>query len=396
MPGGIILNLQTIKKLFAKLKKTKSAKALKTAGIVLAVLCVVFVAVFLSARALGNVAFSNVTDSVRMFFDSFSGGDGFPYQLENLNTVDAVALDDSTLILYKDSSVVINKAGKEINRVQLNITSPYIAVNNGRAIIYDTAVNNVYLQSRTELLGELSLDNKLLTATLGKNGVFAVATDHATAQSCLTVYDKHLQPVFSWLCVNEKIADIAISDDGKTFAVSAVGAENAKIYSRLVILDIDSDKIVKEHKFVDTFLMRVVFTDRDRIVAVGDDVIASFNTKYEMTASVSFTQGSLRLIDTDESGNTVICLASPGASRTKVIKFAANGKQSFEADVKCDASDVCVEGNKTYLMDGGIVTVLNRKGEVTETVDLENDKVREFFVSSGDIYAIFNGKINKY
>ncbi len=378
------------------MKNAKSAKALKTAVVVLAVLCIVFVSVFLSARTLGNIAFSNITDSVRMFFDSLSGGNGFPYQLENLNTVDAVAIDDSTLVLYKDSSVVINKSGKEINRIQLNINSPYISVNNGRAIIYDTAVNNVYLQSRTELLGELKLDNKLITASIGANGVLAVATDHATAQSCLTVYDKHLQPVFSWLCVNEKIADIAISDNGKTFAVSAVGSENAKIYSRLIILDIDSDQIVKEHKFVDTFLMRVVFTDKDRIIAVGDDLIASFDKKYEMTSSVSFVQGSLKLIDTDESGQTVICLSSPSAKRTKVIKFGSNGKQMFETDVNCDASDVCVEKSKTYLMDSGVVTVLNRKGEETEPVDIGNDKVREFFVASGDIYAIFNGKINKY
>ena len=219
--------------------KKLAKKILKILRIPLVIL-VVCCALFLSARLLGNVAMSNVTDTVREVRTLFSKGEGYPHALDSFEFRKVTAIGGKPLTVYKDSAKVLSSSAGEVFSMKLDSADSKVISKNGRALIYSNTSNKLILQSKTEKLGEIEEAGTVVTAELAKNGYVAVSYASDEYQSVLSVYNTHFEKVFQWNCAQERISDIALSKNGKNIVVTAVGAENAEIYTRVIIFNINS------------------------------------------------------------------------------------------------------------------------------------------------------------
>ena len=206
-----------------KLRNKKNLKKFLSLLIVPAVLIVVGLAFLISARILGNVAVSNTIDGLRSVGTLFSDGEGFPYTLgeENISKIEMIG--NRILILSEEKSTVLDyKAGKWFEN---QVTSPdaKVITQNGRALIFSSGSDKVILHSKTEQLGTVTADGRVITATLGYNGWFATSHTGEESQSVLTVYNNHFEKEFQWNSSNERISAIALSKNGKKVAVAAIG-----------------------------------------------------------------------------------------------------------------------------------------------------------------------------
>lgn len=359
------------------------------------VILAVIAALFLSARLLGNVAVSNVTDTLRLTGEIFKKGGEYPYSTDVSRLRKVVPVGSSPLLIYDDSSVVLGSSANEIFSLKLDSADSKVITQNGRALIYSTSSNCVILQSKTEELGSIKEDGAVVAAALAKNGYFA--TSHATEenQSVLTVYSNRFDAVFRWNCSQERIADISISSNGKKVAVAAVGAENAEIYTRIIVFDVNSTELLADVKYSGTLFLRVAFTTSNKVIAAGDNRTVVITSKGEAVDELVYPEDSILAVCSDDNGNTVVFYEEFGGSKTGMVRFSSSGKKTCSVVLEGIPDCVTAYGGKIAVVNSQEITVYSLTGKVTRTFEAKNFP-SEVFCCSGEIYTVESGAVCKY
>lgn len=359
------------------------------------VILVVAAALFLSARLMGNVAVSNITDSIRQIKTIFIKSEGYPYSLETFNFRSAVSIGGGPLVVYDKSTLVMNAAADEIFSMTIEHTDPKAVARNGRALIYSPTSNEVVLQSKTEKLGSISEQNPVTVVALAENGSFATSHAADENQSILTVYNNRFKKIFQWNCSQEFITDISLSSNGKRVAVAATGVENAEIYTRILIFDIDSAEPVKDIKYSGTMFLRVVYTASNKIIAVGDNKTVVHNKKGEVIDEHVYSDDSLLAVCADDDGNTTVCYEEFGGSKTGIVRYSTSGKKTCSVVIDGVPDCVAAHSGRIALASGNRITVYSSKGTEVKVIETENTVAR-IFICSGTVYTVEGGAIHKY
>ncbi len=374
-------NMLTAKKIF---------KIIRIPVVILAVAA----ALFLSARLMGNVAVSNITDSIRQVKTVFTKGGGYPYSLDTFNFKKADSIGSGVLAVYNDSTAVLNSSAEELFNMQIKPGSRVIT-QNGRALVYGTASNEVILQSKTEKLGSVTEESAVVVAALADNGSFATSHASEKHQSILRVYNSRFKNVFQWNCSQERIADIALSSNGRNLAVAAVGAENAEIYTRIIVFNIGDAEPKADVKFSGTMFFDVVYTASGKIIAAGDNRTVVLNKKGETVDETVYAEDSILAVCSDDSGNTVVCYEEFGGSKTGIVRYSRSGKKTCSIVVDGIPDCIAAEGGRIAVASGNEIVVYSQNGKEVKRIDTENS-VMQLLISSGTVYAVDGGAIHKY
>ena len=375
-------------------RKINIKKVLRALRIPIVAIAVV-IAVFLSARLIGNVATSNATDAIRQIKSVFSNGGGFPYSLESREIKKIDSIGNRMLILSSDESLVLDRKAGEQFRLQLGNAESKVIASNGRALVYSNSSGKVILQSKTEQLGTVEAESAVVTAALSKKGNFAISHTDKNGKSILTVYDRKLEKEFVWSCANERIAAISLSDDGKRVAVSAIGVENAEIYSRVLLFDTRESEAVYDMKLSGTLFLKVCCSSKNTVIAVGDNRTVVFGKDGGAVDEITYAENSISNVESDDKGNVAVCVSEFGGSRTSVTVFRKNGKRACAISIDGEPSDVDIGSDKVAAAVGGEILVFNFKGAEKKRIQTENSPTQVFAVS-GDYYTVESGAICKY
>ncbi len=359
------------------------------------VILVVCSALFLSARLLGNVAMSNVTDSIREAGTLFSKGEGYPHAVDSFDFRKVTAIGSKPLIIYDGSTQVLSSSAGEIFSLKLDSADSKAISKNGRALIYSNTSNRVILQSRTEELGRVDEEHTVVAASLAKNGYFATSHASDESQSVLSVYNRYFEKVFQWNCSQERISDIGLSKNGRNVVVTAVGTENAEIYTRVIIFNINSAEPKADLTYRGTLFLKAIYTDSNKIIAVGDNKTVVLDKNGDTVEELVYSEDSIAAVCADDVGNTVICYEEFGGSKAAVVRYSKNGRKTAQFTVDGTPDCIAVSGGKIALSSGTDVTVFTSSGGESRSIDAEH-AVTELFWCSGTLYTVENGCIYKY
>lgn len=359
------------------------------------VIAVVIVALFLSARLVGNVAMSNITDSLRQVKTLFSKGQGFPYSLENISAKKIDAIGSRMLIIGEDESLVLDSKAGELFSCQLGSAESKVISFNGRALVYSNGSGKVILQSKTEQLGSVEEQGAVITAALAKNGWFATSYSAEGTQSVLTVYNNRFEKEFVWNCANERIAAIALSPDGKRVAVSAVGVENAEIYTRVLIFNTKETAAAYDSKISGTLLLKMFFPSDKAVIAVGDNKTLVLGENGEKLDELAYSENSVSLVEADEKGNVAVCCSEFGGSKSIVTVFKKDGSRACSLSIQGEPAGMDIGSNKVAVALGNEIIVYNLKGEEKKRIQTLA-AAEQVMICSGDFFTVENGNICKY
>ncbi len=369
-----IRNKATLKKVF---------RIIRIPVVVLAVVA----ALFLSARLLGSVAVSNITDGIREIKTVFSRGEGYPYQLDAFNYRKSFAIGNRPLILYNDSSKVLSSSAGDLFDLKLEYADSKVLSKKSRALIYSNSANKIVIQSKTEKLGEFTEEGTVVAAALAKNGSFATSYSNEDYQSVLSVYNSRFKKIFQWNCSQERIADISLSGNGKKVAAVAVGTENAEIYTRLLVFDVGSSKPLADICFDGTLFLRVAYTTSGRVIAAGDNRTIVLNKKGELLDELVYSEDSLYAICIDDNGNTVVGFKEFGGSKTGIVRFSASGRKTCTFSVDGIPDCIVADGGRIAVATGTEIAVYSSGGKQTKDIQTDNP-VSEMFICSGTVYSV--------
>lgn len=375
-------------------KNGKINKLLKKLQIPIAILVVIIFILLIYASA-GETKRSNIADSFRAIPSTFGDSPGYPYSEDDLSLMKMVLIGDKPLLVSSSGVQVLSPDADELFNLHLEWGDTKAVSSNGRALIFSNTSDKSYLISRTKELAEFDADGITYTGTVSKNGSVAIASRLDDVQSYVQVFNTRQKLIFAWECSKDYVSSLALSSSGKKVVVSAVGVENAEIYSRVILFKSGKDAPSFEKKYRGTSILKTVYTSGGKIIAVGDNKTVILNSKGKELQTVEYADDALYSVNNDLSGNTLLAYKEFGGSKIKVIVIPSVGKNNKEFELDYMPSCLDIRKNKVCASVGNEVTVYSTAGNVKKKYDCKSN-VSSVSLTSVGIFTVENGSICKY
>ncbi len=381
-----------------KFQRKKNKKLIKKiyriVRIPVAVLAVVF-ALFLSAQMLGDVAVSNVSDVLRQLPYLFSHGSGFPYTVEDADNVNLELIGDSPAVISNGTLTVLSSTARKMCEIPLGFSNEKIIARGGRALIYSNNSSVAVISGKTEKVGEFTAESAIVAAALSKNGRTAFSFTSDEAQSVLAVYSQRNKEIFRWNCSKEYISALALSPNGRSVAVSAVGAENAQIYSRFIIFNIKKTVPEADVRLEASMILKLISGSHGRVIAVCDNRTVVFNKNGEILLELNYGDDSLISAVSDGKGNTLVCYKEGGGSKINAARISASGKLTCTVTVGEQPECTCIRAGRFVLVNGKTVTEYSSSGKERRKFETQEEP-SEAVIASNCVYTVENSQLCKY
>lgn len=379
-------------------KRTKQNRAgRRSAAKPLFCVLVVFAAIFVIERTVGNVALSNVSDAVLSFVSSVGDGSSYPYSAAGQNVKEIKRIGHELMLVKNEGITILDFSSSVLLNLGLKYSDAAVSVKNGRAVVFDRNANKFCVTGKTKSLYPGETKGAILTAVMGKNGYVAVATLSEDAASELTVYDRGMKEYFKWKCVSDYIADMSISDNGKNIAVIVLGVRDAEIFSKLWVFEMGSGEPLASFEYGGTTLVDVEYTGKKQIVVLGDNLRSVISP--DMTRKdESFSGNTLGCFASAENGRQAVVLLPYGKENTpKLCVYAKDGTKSFEESFFGRITDVaCSSSHAAVLVEDKIYS-FDSVGRLAGIAELdEKASGIEILATAGAVYALFDDRIEKY
>lgn len=241
----------------------------------------------------------------------------------------------------------------------------------------DVGETSLRVLSKTKVLYEESFPHKLLTGAIGKNGAVAVASRGESSQSMLTVYNKNHKEIFVWHCAAENIVAVAVSDNGKRAAVSAVGAKNGEMYCKVHIFDFAYGEPIASFDYTQT-VSGLQFLSGDRLLLYGKNVF-TITDGTEKVLEEDLSLNTLSRLYTDDNGFTAAVLSKYGSSASKIIKgYDRKGNLLFETELSQSVKGVSCDNMYVSVLTDSFLYNFNHKGETVGKSAVDADGLQPF------------------
>lgn len=375
-----------------KIKLTKQAKAILCA--VFAVVLVLLI-VFTAAQKLGNVTVNTMTESVKSYFMGMGSGEGYPYEID-ADSVRNISADNSNLmILLNDKTAMLNSTAKEIMPKKHSYKNPAMKTNANRVIVYDLDSENFRVQNNSEIKGEFKADGRIMAAAIGRSGNYAVGTYGNDVQSVLTVYGANNKKIFIWNFKSERIADIALADNGKYAAVATLFSKGGKISSKLYVFNFKSDKYVSCFDYDSTVLVSVDYSKDTDVVAVGDNIRTYISNGKTKKDDMNFGADKLHNYCMADDGISAMVRSKYGSSSLSSLCVFKNNKERFSVDFDKEVKWVSVDGKYTAVLFENEVRTYNRRGKQVGSISFAGDPLR-VEVDGSKVYVLTSVNLQCY
>ncbi len=375
-------------------KNGKINNLLKKLRIPIAVLLVIILILLIYA-SVGETRRSNIADSFRAIPSSFGDSPGYPYSEDDLSLKKMLLIGDKPLVVTSTGVQVLSPDADELFNLHLEWGDTKAVSANGRALIFSNSSDKSFLISRTKELARFDADGVTYTGTVSKNGSVAVASRLDNVQSFVQVFNTRQKFMFAWECSKDYVSSLALSSNGKKIVVSAVGVENAEIYSRVILFKSGKDAPTFEKKYRGTCILKTVYTSGGKIIAVGDNKTIILNSKGKEIETIEYADDALFSVNNDLSGDTLVAYKEFGGSKIKVLIIPSFGKKNKGFELDYMPSCIEISKNKVYASIGNEVKAYAANGNIKKQYNCSSN-VSSVHISSVGIYTVENGSICKY
>ncbi|MGN0571549.1 MAG: DUF5711 family protein [Candidatus Fimenecus sp.] len=360
--------------------KKRSTKAQTRSLAVLKAVCmiaVLLILVVIAAYRFGNITFSSVGDYFTALVSDTKSGDGYPYYFESTNVESVQTVGSDLFVLGDDATFVLDNTARKLGYTQHTFSNPVSYSAGGRVLLLDVGETSFRVLSKTKILYEENFPHKLLTGAIGKDGTVAVASRGESSQSMLTVYNKNHKAVFVWNCASENIIAVAVSDNGKRAAVSAVGAENGELYCKVHIFDFSYSEPIASFTYANT-VSGLQFLSGNRLLMYGKNVFTVIADD-ESVLEEDLSLNTLSRVYTDDRHFTAAVLSKYGSSASKIIRgYDRKGNLLFETELSESVKGVSCDGTYVSVLTDNFLYSYNHKGELVGKSAVDADCLKPF------------------
>ena len=237
-----------------------------------------------------------------------------------------------------------------------NMSSPVTVSSERRVLMYESGNYRLLVFSRKGEEFSKIMDNEVITADMNVKNQVAVATLNDRYLGQVTVFDSSGNEVLTWYSADSYVTDVALSEDGKRFAVTLLRVENGEEISRVCIFEIGETEPSADFSFEGETVFEVRRLGESGFLTVGTSSAAFFNGASEMTGKYQYGGESLTHFTVAGSDAFFVFDPEDGTGNLTAVTVNPSGDEKARTVLET-AEYVCgAEDGRVYVCAGGAVT----------------------------------------
>lgn len=376
---------------FLKFRKEKKRKSLTKKIISAVIKCLILVLIILVI----SLVYQNRHDLTYEGFVQYvkdenvrgGKGDGFPVQILGSKAHQMEEFNGTVLSLSDTYLVTYNNSAKRIVNLSHSFNNPVVSISERRLLFYDINGHSYKIETLSGNVVEGKEEDSIVVGAIGQGGEFALVTRGEKGLADVTMHSKDGSKIFKWISYTYQVIDVAVSPDGKSFAVAAVKAQGGDLYSSVMVFKQGSQEAIASYESKGMVYFSLEYTSSDIITVVADDSIIFLNVTKNTAEKYDYNGKNIACFDSSYNDGTAIMI-SPYQDRKEctLVVFNENGKKMSEIDTKLDAVSVSIENNYVYTVAAGKAYEYRSSGELLRESEVGEDSVKIVSVG-GKVYV---------
>ena len=319
------------------------------------------------------------------------------YSINSDNLKSFVPFSDGVAILSASSLKYLDSAGNEIVTNTHSFANPVIDVNSKTVLVYDRGGYSLKIENNTSEYRNLSFNSVITTAAIGNKGNYAyVLNSDSGYQSHLYVYTMNGTKQFEWGSASDYIIDVALSDNGKYAAVTLMGIDGAKYFSKVILFKFNSSEPVYTVEFHDTAVYEIDFIANKKLSVYSDTGVYLVNSKGEFTAVQTYSSSEMSHSSVCYNGLSGTLISRYANEKEPLLTvFNKRGKQLFTHTFSEQITDVYCSKNYVCLVSDNVLEILNTEGTLIGKILLDEACVNAV-IAGRRVYALTSSGIYSF
>ena len=218
-------------------------RSLNKKKVTIAIIVVVLIIIIstISVIYISNSNFRNFMDKY-ILLKSVSS-ENLPYiNIDTEKSIYTCAYHKYIAILENSNLTLYNSSGKEVERLNIDISSPIFATQDNYLAIAEKDKQKVYLVKDKKILWEKEVEGKISRININENGYVSVIVSGTSYKSVITTYSQDGTEIFKTFLSSTVAIDVDISKDNKYLSFCEMDLSGTLIESKIKTISIEKAK----------------------------------------------------------------------------------------------------------------------------------------------------------
>lgn len=282
------------------------------------------------------------------------GGDGYPLTLADGQATNLYAVNGRVLVLSDTLLACYNKKGKEVYVRQHGFADPVVTSSVSRTLVYDRGGTGIKIYNDNAVLEERKLENNIMTAAVGRNGVCAFVTQADGYAAQISVVDKDFGGLYNWWSAEELISAVAVSDNGRRVAAAGLRASGGQYAATLYIFDLSESAPVAALPFGNDPIVALESPSGDTFAAVTASSVSTVKWDSEGEGAgnrIDYTlTGRLRQAHTTPDGLLLVTGRADDETAGRISLLDEAGTETAAFPVEGNLKSAAAGGGYIYCL----------------------------------------------
>ncbi|MGN0657371.1 MAG: DUF5711 family protein [Ruminiclostridium sp.] len=277
---------------------------------------------------------------------------GFPVTLPGSTEYSFKQFGDSFSLLTDTYLYTYETTGEQIYALKHGYSHPVQVTSSKRIMLFDKSAYSFAVYSKTSLIYEEKLSDKIMYAAVGDNGLYAVVTDSPRYSNVLYIYDDGGNWKYTKKFADENIMQVCFTGSSEHIIVSTISVENGEILTNYYKYSIrDTDGYVWKYTFSGNSLPCGMYADKERVFSVCDNTVISLKCDDGSLLGEYRYNGTLKDFDFSED-LCIIQYNETSTNKNNLLALDTSAQPLSMQTVSSAAVRIQIYGDSVYALDG--------------------------------------------
>lgn len=277
---------------------------------------------------------------------------------------------------------IFNSKGYNVLYFKHGFASPVLEVSSARTVIFDRGGRKYKTFNCASVLYEGTAVGNIISAAMGNNGRYAIASSSSGYAAEVNVYSKNNEVIYTWKSVSNLISAVRFNNSGGKLAVAQLYTEGGILSSKVELFGLDSAQPYCSLSFNGEAVTSLI-TVSDKLVASSEGKVYLINWKNGEYDTID-TGGVISFLEEDINGRlTVVYSRSDKQTFNNIRVYNEKAEEVFSAEINAVLADIKTDKNGLYAVYDNKLCTYDAEGKLVSSVADESNIQRIAFVNGG-------------
>lgn len=324
------------------------------------------------------------------------GTGSYPTNILGSSVIDCVSNGSYYYVLTDTNIAAYSNNGKTVFNELHGFANPILCVSSTRAMVYDQGGKLIYFYNLSGKIESIEAADEIITASISKNGDFAVSTQSDSNASTVKVYNNKFKEIYAWNSAIGIVNNVLVKNGGKRLAITTLNVVSGEYNSKLIVLDIKkTDNADPLHTYeLGKSLPLALYNNGSGISIVCNDSYKFIHWKNYKTNEIKLS-GEINICRNTKDGLLLVFNLANNRNDNTIITVSKKGKIKSEFKTQDFITDIQLNKGRIYLLSDTTVTIYNKNGKILRYSQTEYGIKKIAVTASNSVAAISDEKIIK-